>query len=240
MSRAKSSSKKSRHPKAEITFRHNFLPALLGLFAFVFVLAILNGQWLSAQWHYRFTPAVSAAASSPVLSEKAEKAPTMASELTIPTIDVNAPIVFDETSFTEWKIQIALRRGVVHYGTTALPGQVGNVVIIGHSSGQIWAPGDYKFIFTLLDKVKVGEVVYIDYNGVRYTYQITGSEVVQPSNFAVIQPTNTPQLTLITCTPVGTSKNRLVIHAKQISPNPRTATMPASHTGPIDSKHLPK
>ena len=39
---------------------------------------------------------------------------------------------------------------------------------------------------------------------------------------SVLASHGAPQLTLITCTPVGTSKYRLIVHAKQISPNPET------------------
>ena len=98
------------------------------------------------------------------------------------------------------------------------------MVIFGHSSGQVWAPGDYKFIFTLLNKVAVNDAVYVDYNGTRYTYKVTGTEVVNPSDVKVLDQGTGHNLTLITCTPVGTSKSRLIVHAAQISPAPTKDT----------------
>ena len=48
---------------------------------------------------------------------------------------------------------------------------------------------------------------------------MTKSEVVEPNNVAaLIYATDKPMLTLITCTPLGTSRFRLLITAEQISP----------------------
>jgi sortase A len=61
----------------------------------------------------------------------------------------------------------------------------------------------------------------IDYNGNRYIYRVTETKVVPPTDFSVVQQTKVSQLTIITCTPVGTNTNRLVVHAKQIFPYPQ-------------------
>ena len=48
---------------------------------------------------------------------------------------------------------------------------------------------------------------------------MTKSEVVEPSDVAaLIYPTQKPVITLITCTPLGTSRYRLLITGEQISP----------------------
>jgi LPXTG-site transpeptidase (sortase) family protein len=228
--------KKYRGPKAKITFRHNILPPALGLLMFGGVMGLMNSQWIIAQAQYRYSPKVSAAA---IDAEMYAQAPKGSVQLSIPSISVNAPVVY-EPSMAEWKIQIALRSGPDHLGSSALPGQKGNVVIVGHSSGQLWAPGNYKFVFTLLDRVEPTNLIFLDYNGVRYIYRVTSTEVINPSNFSVIQPTADLELTLITCTPVGTSKNRFVVHAHQISPNPNTATTGANSNQKTSLKNLPQ
>jgi LPXTG-site transpeptidase (sortase) family protein len=229
-------SKKHVHPKATMSFRRHFLPPILGGLIFVGVLGLLNEQWMVAQYQYHTLKPVAAAAIDP--SFKPDKDSV---QLQIPSIGVTAPVVYDEPSYAEWKVQIALRRGVVHYGTAALPGQAGNIVILGHSSEVAWAPGDYKFVFTMLNKTAIGDRIFLDYKGTRYIYRIKETKVIAPSDLSLIQPTKKPQLTLITCTPVGTDKNRLVVIAEQVSPDPSTATpIAAQDTKPVTSWAIPR
>ncbi|HSH56265.1 MAG TPA: class D sortase [Candidatus Limnocylindrales bacterium] len=233
--KANSVSSKPVHPKAAFSFRKNLVPPLLGLAVFGSVLALLNAQWIIAQYQYRFQKPTTAQ----VAVIDTSSPDPQALKLQIPSVNISAPIVFDEKSFEESKVQLALRRGVVHYGTTAVPGQADNTVIVGHSSGQLWAPGDYKFVFTHLDKVKQNDRIFVDYQGTRYIYRVSEILVVDPTNVSVVQPTTKPLLTLITCTPVGTSKQRLVIRANQVSPQPETATpVAAGQVKPFTARSL--
>lgn len=214
---------KIRHPQAEVSFKHNFLPPLIGLFVTLLVFGGLNSQWIAAEWRYRYIKTVAAAAPIIPKTDDGTKIPLAPAELKISKIGVDAPIIVDLASTAEYKVQLALRTGVVRYGTTALPGQNGNTVIVGHSSGQVWAPGNYKFVFTLLNKLQDGDLIQVDYNGTRYIYKVVGEKVVLPTDVTVLAATDKPTLTLITCTPVGTSNKRLVVNAEQISPNPNKA-----------------
>lgn len=218
----KSSKQKSNHPKAKITFRHNVLPPIIGIFAFLGVLGLLNAEWVVARYQYHFSSPASAASFSADASNTDPDAPA---RIYIPEIGVDAPIVTDEKTYNPDKVQTAMQRGTVQYGASADPGQKGNIVILGHSSGQLWAPGEYKFVFTLLDKLENDDRIIIDFKGKRYIYRVSSEQVVQPTEINVLQHTKEPQLTLITCTPVGTSRNRLVITARQVSPKPETATV---------------
>jgi sortase A len=212
------------------------LPPLVGLLIMGLAFVILNSQMLVAQANYRFQKPVAAAA--PVTPSTKSPDPSAGPQITIPSIGAKAPVIFEQST-AEWAVQLALRKGVDHYGNTVNPGQVGNTVIFGHSSGAVWAPGNYKFVFTLLNKVKTGDQVIIDYNGTRYTYKVTSTEIILPTNLSVLnQNVNKPSLTLITCTPVGTSKYRFVVHADQISPVPISAAKPV--TAPVVVKAQPQ
>ncbi len=140
--------------------------------------------------------------------------------LIIPKLNIDVPVNFD-VHYND--IMEAMNHGVARFsisGADALPGQVGNLAISGHSAGDIYSSNPYKFIFSGLERMNAGDLIYINYNSVRYTYQVTKSEVVDPSNVqALIYATDKPMLTLITCTPLGTSKYRLLLSAEQISPS---------------------
>lgn len=156
--------------------------------------------------------------------------------IVIPKINVNAPVVY-LGSTNEKDVLAGLQNGVVHYGNTPNPGEVGNSVFFGHSSNDWWEPGNYKFVFVLLDKLVVGDTFTINYNSEQYTYQVTETKVVSPADVSVLSQTSTPTVTLITCSPPGTSWNRLVVSAKQISPSGSGST--ASNTSSAPSVNAP-
>lgn len=151
-------------------------------------------------------------------------------KILIPKIEVDAPIV-EEPSRNEAAVLRALRDGVVHYGATASPGQNGNVVMIGHSSNDWWEPGNYKFVFVLLDKLVIGDRIEVNYNERKYVYEVSEILIVDPSAVEVLNPTTDPVLTLITCTPPGTSWRRLIVKSKQINPAPVRQEIAATDLG---------
>ncbi len=144
-------------------------------------------------------------------------------ELIVPKINAELPVVYDVDTINEATVQNALQSGVVHYADTALPGQDGNGVIVGHSSNNILNPGRYKFAFVLLHDMEVGDTFYLQKDGKRYTYQVYKKEIVKPADVSVLGSADKPAtFSLITCDPPGTSTNRLVVVGQQISPDPST------------------
>lgn len=147
--------------------------------------------------------------------------------LIIPRIDQNIPVVnvsSESLIKRDWnalekEMQQALRDGVVHYPGTSLPGQTGNIVITGHSSYFPWDPGRFKDVFALLHQVVVGDRLVMYYNQDKYLYEVDEIKVILPTDIEVLKQTTTEQLTLITCTPVGTNLKRLVVIARPIAKN---------------------
>lgn len=188
--------------------------------AAVLVFLLYNSQVIFGQVQYYVRPGDTS--STPVIIDpelNTEVGPEP--KIIIPKINVDVPVVYDETSYDERRIQAALERGVVHYGGTAAPGQKGNTVIIGHSSNSFWNGGKYKFAFVLLDRLNKGDTFAINYKGKQYLYEVFSKKVVEPDNFSVIsQNYDQPVATLITCTPPGTAWKRLAVTARQISPDP--------------------
>lgn len=140
--------------------------------------------------------------------------------LIIPKLNIDVPVAFNIHYNDTLE---AMNHGVAQFmipGASALPGQVGNLVISGHSAGDIYSSNPYKFIFSGLERLEPGDLIYINYESKRYTYQMTDSKVVEPTDVAaLVYDTNKPILTLITCTPLGTSRYRLLVIADQINPS---------------------
>jgi len=146
--------------------------------------------------------------------------------LIIPKINVDVPVIYDIPPDQASQLK-AMENGVAWFGIPGArshPNEKGNTVLSGHSSNDLFDGGDYKFIFARLDQMVEGDTFYVNYKGVRYTYSITRKEVVAPTDVQkLVYPTDKPIVTLITCTPLGTSLNRLLVTAEQISPNPNNA-----------------
>jgi sortase A len=137
--------------------------------------------------------------------------------LLIPKINIRAAIIYSNTT-NEATLQGYLQKGVVHYPGTATPGKPGNSFIAGHSSNAWWVKGKYNFIFTYLDKLKVGDNAIIYDSGNKYVYELSSVKVVSPNDVSVLAQGDTPELTLMTCTPLGTNWKRLIVRFKQVAP----------------------
>ena len=134
-------------------------------------------------------------------------------------------MVYTEQSTEEAAVETALESGVVHYASTPYPGEKGNGVIFGHSSNNIFNKGKYKFAFSLLRRLEVGDTFTLQKDGKRYVYKVFDKKVVAPKELSVLGAQGRPStFTLITCDPPGTSLNRLVVTAEQISPDPAVNT----------------
>jgi sortase A len=148
-------------------------------------------------------------------------------KLIIPKINVDVPVEYNTKPDYASQMK-AMENGVAWFGipgANSKPGQIGNTVISGHSSNDVIDAGNYKFIFARLEHLQKGDTIFVNYQAKRYTYTITKKEVVKPTEVnKLVYATDKPILTLITCTPIGTSLNRLLVTAEQVSPSPKEAT----------------
>jgi len=135
--------------------------------------------------------------------------------LVIPRIEKNVPLVTVPTH-KNWKqletnIQKGLRGGVVIHPVSHSPERMGNFFLTGHSSYYAWDKGRYKDVFALLHEVQEGDIAEVYWNGKKYVYELTQSTIILPTETSVLkQPNDRRIITLMTCTPVGTNKNRLI------------------------------
>ncbi|MGB9911434.1 MAG: sortase [Microgenomates group bacterium] len=111
-----------------------------------------------------------------------------------------------------------LSQSLIQYPGTALPGEYGNVVIFGHSVlPQFFNPKNYKTIFSTLPTLKKGDVIILDFDGIRYFYEVFELVEVSPEDVSVLEQTYDGEyLSLITCVPPGTYLRRLVVKAKLV------------------------
>lgn len=109
-----------------------------------------------------------------------------------------------------------LKKSLIQYPQTALPGTPGNGVIFGHSVlPQFFNPKSYMTIFSTLYRLKPGDEIVVDYDSIRYQYLVEDMYEVQPTDLSVLeQRFDGRYLTLVTCTPPGTYLRRLVVKSR--------------------------
>jgi sortase A len=141
-------------------------------------------------------PMVQALANLPVPTAS----PEQAVRIQISALGVDAPIVQGDG----WD---QLKKGVGQHVGTANPGLPGNLVLSAHNDV-------FGEIFRDLDRLKTGDTIVLYTNQRLYTYVVTGSQIVLPTQVEVMGTTQDPTVTLISCYPYMVDKKRIVITAK--------------------------
>lgn len=101
-----------------------------------------------------------------------------------------------------------------HFPGSALPGQIGNSFITGHSIlPQFYDPANYRAIFSKLSDLEIGDDIFVEIEGQNLHFAVQYAKVVDPRDTSVLVPIsqNGRNLTLMTCVPPGTNLKRLVV-----------------------------
>jgi sortase A len=142
------------------------------------------------------------------------------SGLTTPKLDVE-PITDTNTviipginlkqEIVEGNAPSTVHRGVWRRPNSSNPTKGSNTVLVGHRFTY-----DGASVFYHLDKVKTGDEIIVYWNKQLYKYEVIENAVVSPENIEVEASTDEAILTLYTCTPLTTAKDRLVVKAKLV------------------------
>lgn len=122
--------------------------------------------------------------------------------LVIPQMQLDAAIHEGSHPYT-------LSKGLWHRPGTGSPTSGGNMVIAGHRFTYAGAA-----ILFHLDTLKQNDILIVYWQGKEYDYKVNAIKIVSPLDVSVEQDTTQPKLTLYTCTPLWTSKERLVVTAE--------------------------
>jgi sortase A len=125
-----------------------------------------------------------------------------------------------------------LKKGPGHYPGTQLPGQVGNFVVSGHRTTH-GAP------FNRVDELKPGDAIVIETKDTWYTYRVDHTEIVSPTAIDVTYPVphergakpNAPMITLTSCNPKYSARQRIIVFGKLSDKEPKSAGVPPALEG---------
>jgi sortase A len=129
-------------------------------------------------------------------------------------LEVEAPIAVLEIEKIHLRVPVfagsddlSLDRGAGWIEGTARPGTRGNVAIAGHRDG----------FFRPLKDLREGDAINLETLKRTDSYVIDRMEIVNPTDVRVLEPTQEPRITLVTCYPfyhVGSAPLRYVVEAR--------------------------
>ena len=124
--------------------------------------------------------------------------------LRIPALGLDVVVVQGVTA-------AALRAGAGHYPTTPLPGERGNVAIAGHRV-------TFGKPFRHLERLHRGDRMELLTPVGTFVYEVSVEPfVVAPGDLSVLRQDARSMLTLTTCNPVHSARERLVVQAMLVS-----------------------
>ncbi|MGB8362543.1 MAG: sortase [Acidimicrobiia bacterium] len=124
--------------------------------------------------------------------------------LSIPEIGLEDVVMYEGVDTA------TLKNGPGHMPSTPLPGQPGNAVLSGHRT-------TYGRPFFDLDQLEPGDQITVETSIGVHTYQVTQVLVVLPTDVWVTDPRPGGWLTLTTCNPKFSARERLIVFAAMVS-----------------------
>lgn len=164
--------------------------------------------------------------SEPGPSTPTTLAPVPAFEAGDPVAIIQIPDIGVDRVVVQGTDRPDLQKGPGHYPATPFPGQLGNAAIAGHRT-------TYGAPFFRLDELDVGDEILIKTYWGEFHYEVYAELVVAPTDVGVVANTPGPELTLTTCNPKYSARERLVIKAKLLEERSDVA-IPASD-GSVDA-----
>lgn len=190
-------------PKISLRLFNNCLSIIVALSAIYIIAAPYMPQF--SWWLKHNSPiegVVQPRTSDPTAPVPAEQQATIDGDaLFIPRLDMSERVYGGGKA--------SLSKGVWRLPHTSTPDKGGNTVLVGHR----FTYSD-PAVFYHLDKVQKGDAITLQWQDKTYNYTVADIKVVLPTEVSVEANTTDPQLTIYTCTPLWSVKNRLVIVAK--------------------------
>ncbi len=201
---------KIKHPKNFKLLREGIIFLLIFIITFGIVFAIFNGRAFYSQVKYALRVGIKQGEEFlKTLPSSKDNLYNIPDSLIIPKININAPIVFADTTNNKIIFE-KLEQGIVHYPNSVVPGQVGNSVLLGHSSAYPWYKGNYGSIFALLNRLEQNDEIIVFYEKHKYIYKVQSKQVINNQVY-INEQNKKSQIVLLSCWPVGTAWKRILI-----------------------------
>ncbi len=130
----------------------------------------------------------------------------------IEKIGAELPII-DSDSYDNRVLHNELDDGAVRYPASALFGQEGQTVLLGHSAPDNWPDIKHDTAFSRIDELGAGDEIAVYFRDKIYTYSVTRSEIIAKGGDLSGEPPSGNSLVLVSCWPPGRDLNRIAVEA---------------------------
>jgi len=191
-------------------------------FIFLFLINFLIINWSSVSWFFSYRAIAGIAYKFVEILENNQSFAeglngkdelVKENSLEIPEIGVTAPLIVTEDS-TQKYLDKELDRGVVIFPKSALPGEIGQTIILGHSAPPNWPKINYDGIFSRINELKEKDEITLYFNHQKYIYIVNKKIILEKgeeisNNLEASENT----LLLISCWPPGKNIQRIVVES---------------------------
>lgn len=202
------------------SFKKEELELFLKIFLIVFVLALIAANWsiIKGVFNYEGVYEIDN------LSEEKEDEssgpqqiifPEKENSVEIPSLGITAPLAFVETK-EKATLYTALREGAIHFPDTPLPGQKGQIIILGHSASTEVGTAPYADIFTELNLLSEGDEIFVFYKHKKYVYKVSRNLIIEKTAEVPKLEKAEEELVLMTCWPPGKDQKRRIVQTERI------------------------
>ncbi|MDD4062160.1 MAG: sortase [Candidatus Pacebacteria bacterium] len=180
---------------------------LAKIFLLLFATNIIILNWEDISWFFNRNYAIKGIES--IVREKEEIIYyDKENGIEINAIEIIAPLIIPDND-SDGAIYDALKRGVSHFPGSSLPGEGGQVIILGHSAPPGWPNIDYDWVFSKAETLKPGDEIKIYFDSRLYTYEITDSVILEVGQDVPKYDSGEEEIILLSCWPPGKNIKRL-------------------------------
>lgn len=193
---------------------NNDFKRLLRWFAIFAIMGLIIANWgkICLFTDYRFLQAkiFELAQAKGLIAKAQESGPNL---VKIPEIGLKAPLVSAKSAEPR-DIENDLKRGVVLYPNSVLPGEKGAVVLLGHSAPNAWPKANnFYWVFSQLNNLEKGNKLSLDFNNTQYFYTVISKKILNKGEALPQFNPKEQKLVLISCWPPGKNSQRIIIEA---------------------------
>jgi LPXTG-site transpeptidase (sortase) family protein len=134
--------------------------------------------------------------------------------LEIPSIGLVTSLVIGQSTDVS-VLEQDLDKGVVYYPGSVLPGQSGNMVVLGHSAPPGWPHIKHDWVFSDISNLNPGDQIIMYFNHRQYTYTVKQKSIIKKGDEISLDGLNPKDniLTIVSCWPPGKNYQRIAVQA---------------------------